>query len=402
MNKKLVIRMTVTLLVVIVVVGALVGWNTAKAIFGKKMMASMGVPPQTVTTQKAAYEEWQPTLTAVGTLRAVRGVEVALEGAGVVAEVAFKPGAEVKAGDVLLKMRADDLAAQLQSLEASAQLAEANFKRSTEQLAAKAISQAQHEADEANMKSARSAVAQQSALLAKKTLRAPFDGRLGITKVAPGQYLNPGDSVVTLQQLDPIYIDFTIPQRQLSQLGVGKPVTVLLDVFPGKSFKGTITTINPKVDTATRNVQVEATLRNPGRALTPGMFGNVSVEVGAKQRYLTLPQTALSYNPYGETVYIVKPAEAGKGPAAGGDAAKQGDAAKAPGAPGQPAPQGTAQQTFVTTGPTRGDQVAIIKGLEEGTEVVTSGSAKLKNGTPLVINNKILPANDPNPKPQEQ
>jgi len=401
MNKKLVIRMTVMLIIVIVVVGALVGWNTMKAIFGKKMMASMGVPPQTVTTAKIAYEEWQPTLSAVGTLRAVRGVEVALEGAGVVSEVMFKPGAEVKAGDVLLKMRADDLAAQLQSLEASAQLAEANFKRSTEQLAAKAISQAQHDADEANLKSARAAVQQQAALVSKKTLRAPFDGRLGITKVAPGQYLNPGDSVVTLQQLDPIYIDFTVPQRQMSQLGVGKPVTVLLDVFPGKAFKGTITTINPKVDTATRNVQVEATLRNPGRVLTPGMFGNVSVEVGAKQRYLTLPQTALSYNPYGETVFIVKPPEAGKA-APAGDAAKQGDAAKAGDASKQPTPQGTAQQTFVTTGPTRGDQVAIVKGLEEGTEVVTSGAAKLKNGTPLVVNNKVLPANDPNPKPQEQ
>ncbi len=392
MNKKMVVRMTFMLLVVVVVLGGIVGFNLFKDMKIKEFMMSRGAPPQTVSTLKAVYQEWQPSLSAVGTLRAVRGVDLALEVSGMVAEIALKPGAEVKAGDTLLKMRADDIAAQVQSLEASAQLAEINFKRSTEQLEAKAISRAQHDADEAGLKSARAALAQQTALLAKKTLRAPFDGRLGIAKVSTGQYLNPGDVVVTLQQLDPMYIDFGVPQRQLGQLSNGRPVTVTLDAFPGKTFTGTITTINPKVDAATRNVQVEATLRNPGRLLTPGMFGNVTVAVGAKQRYLTLPQTAVTYNPYGETLFVVAKTGAGPGQAknadkSGGDMAKEAL---------------VAQQIFVTTGPRRGDQVAIVKGLEEGAEVVTGGQLKLKNGTPLVINNKVQPSNDPNPAPQEQ
>jgi membrane fusion protein (multidrug efflux system) len=398
MNKKLVIRMAIMLGVVILVLGGIVGWNTAKAIFGKQAMAQMKPPPQTVSTLKVAFEEWQPSISAVGTLRAVRGVDMALEVSGLVSEVNLKPGSEVKAGDVLLKMRSEDVQAQLQSLQASQQLAEVNFKRSGEQLEAKAISLAQHDSDEANLKSARAAVAAQEALLAKKTLRAPFAGRVGITKVAAGQYLNPGDVVATLQQLDPIYMDFSVPQREMSQLTAGRPVNVSLDSFPGKTFKGTITTINPKVDANTRNVQVEATLRNPGNVLTPGMFGNVTVDVGAKQRYLTLPQTAITYNPYGETVYVVKAGEAK--PAGGQTGANQQNAGKAP--QGQPQPAGNAQQTFVTTGPTRGDQVAIIKGLQEGDEVVTSGQSKLKNNTPVVINNTVQPANDPNPHPQEQ
>jgi membrane fusion protein (multidrug efflux system) len=379
MNKKLVVRMIVMLVIVGVVLGGIVGFNLFKAQAIKKFMASRGEPPQTVSTMKVAFEEWQPSLSAVGTLRAVKGVDVAPEVAGLVSEIMIKPGAEVKAGDILLKMRADDIAAQLQSLEASARLAELNFKRSSEQLAAKAISQAQNDIDDANLKNARAAVAQQQALLAKKTLRAPFDGHLGITKVNAGQVLNPGDVVVTLQQLDPIYINFTVPQRSLGQLKTGQVVNVAVDAFPGKTFKGTITTINPKVDVATRNVQVEATLRNTGGALRPGMFGNVSVDTGAKQRYLTLPQTAVTYNPFGETLFVVKQGE-----------------------PKDGKPTLSAQQAFVTSGPTRGDQIAIVKGLEEGTEVVTSGQLKLKNGTPIIINNKVVPPNDPNPTPQEQ
>lgn len=379
MNKKLVVRMIVMLVIVGVVLGAIVGFNIFKGQAIKKFMASRGEPPQTVSTMKVAFEEWQPSLSAVGTLRAVRGVDVAPEVAGLVSEIMIKSGAEVKAGDILLTMRADDIAAQLQSLQASARLAELNFKRSAEQLAAKAISQAQHDVDDANLKGARAAVAQQQAQLAKKTLRAPFDGRLGITKVNAGQVLNPGEVVVTLQQLDPIYINFTAPQRSLGQLKTGQIVNVTIDAFPGKVFKGTISTINPKIDVATRNVQVEAVLRNTGGALRPGMFGNVSVDTGAKQRYLTLPQTAVTYNPYGETLFVVKPGE-----------------------PKDGKPVLNAQQVFVTSGATRGDQIAIIKGLAEGTEVVTSGQLKLKNGTPLVINNKVLPANDPNAAPQEK
>jgi len=246
--------------------------------------------------------------------------------------------------------------------------------------------------------------------VARKQLRAPFAGRAGIVTVNPGAYINAGTTLVTVQQLDPVFVDFHLPQRNLSELRVGQAVALTLDAFAGKPFEGQISAISPKIDGDTRNVQIEASVPNPDRMLTPGMFANVRVDVGEKQRQLTLPQTAVVYNPYGETVYIVKKkgdvdkeqAEAAakkadpKTPAPAKDAGKD----KAPNA--VPADALVVQQTFVTTAGTRGDQVAIAKGLDEGVEVVTSGQIKLKNGAPITIDNSVLPANSPNPTPQEK
>lgn len=362
--------------------------------FGKylqiqKMIASSPKPgAQVVTAIKVQALEWQPQLTAVGTLVPVRGVDVTTEIAGLVRKVNFKSGDEVKAGQVLFEMNAESDIAQLRSLQAAADLAATVLKRDKLQLAAQAISQAQVDNDEADLKSRKALVAQQQALVDKKTIRAPFAGKLGITAVNPGQYLNPGDVLVTLQTIDTVYADFFVPQKQIAGLSIGQKLNLTSDAWPGVAFPARVTAISPKVDAATRNVQVQATVANPKRQLLPGMFANVSLDQGELKKYLTLPQTAITYNPYGSTVFVLAPAKAEQG--------------KQPPKDDKGNPQLVAQEVFVTTGPTRGDQVAVLTGIKEGQTIVTSGQLKLKNGTPAVINNTVQPANSPNPTPQEQ
>jgi len=224
-------------------------------------------------------------------------------------------------------------------------------------------------------------VAQQQVLVSKKQLRAPFAGRAGIITISPGDYVSAGTTVVTLQQLDPLLVDFYVPQSELGRLQVGQSVKLALDAYAGRQFDGKLSAVSPKVDAGTRNVQVEATVPNRDKALTPGMFAKLEVDVGHQQQQLTLPQAAIVYNPYGDTVYVVQPSK-------GKD--EQGHA--------QPP---TVQQTFVTVGETRGDQVAILKGIEAGTQVVTSGQIKLKNGAPIAIDNSVQPADNAHPTPQE-
>ena len=362
--------------------------------FGKylqiqKLIASAPKPgAQVVTAVKVGAVEWQPQLTAVRTLVPVRGVDVTTEIAGLVRKVNFKSGDEVKAGQVLFEMNAESDIAQLRSLQASADLAETVLKRDKLQLAAQAISQAQVDNDEAELKSRRALVAQQQAQVDKKTIRAPFAGKLGISAVNPGQYLNPGDVLVTLQTIDTVYVDFFVPQKQIAGLSIGQKMNLTSDAWPGVAFPAKVTAISPKVDAATRNVQVQATVANAKRQLLPGMFANVSLDQGELKKYLTLPQTAITYNPYGSTVFVLAPAKAEQG--------------KQPAKDEKGNPQLVAQEVFVTTGPTRGDQVAVLTGIKEGQTIVTSGQLKLKSGTPAVINNTVQPANSPNPTPQEQ
>jgi len=326
-----------------------------------------------------------------------------------------RSGEEVKEGQVLLQLRDGEDVALLHQLEAAAALAEVTFGRAKEQLAVQVISKADYDQAAADLQAKQAAVAQQQVNVGKKQLRAPFAGRAGIVTINPGAYLSSGTIIVTLQQLDPIYVDFHLPQKTLAQLRTGEKVVLTLDAFLGKGFEGTLSAISPKVDSDTRNVQLEARVPNPGRVLTPGMFANLSIDVGSKQRYLTLPQTAIVYNPYGETVFVVKTkAEADRAQEAAQaaqnaeatdqqPAAKDADKkAKANKGPQLPPDALVVRQAFVTTGPTRGDQVAILKGLDEGVEVVTSGQIKLKSGSPIRIDNSVQPANSPNPTPQEQ
>ena len=373
-------RMLIMLILVGAVLGGLFGFKSFVGGKIKEAMAGMANMPQTVSATKAGSSDWQPRIDAVGSLRAVCGAELSLEVPGVVEEITFQSGDEVQAGRVLLRLRNDDEVAKLQSLEATAQLAQITYDRDVKQLKAQAISQAIVDNDEANLRNARAQVAQQKAIVEKKTLRAPFAGKLGLRQVDLGQFLSAGSVIATLQSLDPIFVDFLLPQQAVAQISVGQTVKAKVDAFPGREFTGKITAINPKIETASRNIQVRATLPNDDQKLLPGMFATVELETGAAQHLVTLPQTAVSYNPYGSLVYIVDD----KNKDAGGK------------------PQPVARQVFVTTGATRGDQVAILKGVADGDMVVTSGQIKLRNGVPLAIDNRVVPTNDAAPKPVDK
>jgi len=361
----------------------LIGLVWIAAISARIRSQPKGEPPQTVTTTVAAYDTWQPGLSAVGTLRAVKGADLAFEVSGVVTRIGATPGGTVQQGQTLIQLDDSVEAAQLKQLQAALALARVNLARAREQLAIHAISQGDFDATQADFKVKEASAQQAAAVVAKKRLSAPFAGRVGIISTSPGAFINSGTSVVTLQQMAPIFADFYLPQRDASSLATGQTVELAFDAFPGQVFKGRVTVINPKVDGTTRNIQVEASLRNAGHRLLPGMFAGVTMQVGAREKRLTLPQTAITYNPYGATVFVVK---------------QQGVA----GPDGRNREALQAEQVFVTTGPTRGDQVAILKGLKPGDVVVTSGGLKLKNGTPLIVNNSLPPSNDPNPAPQEQ
>ena len=363
--------MSIMLIGVAILFTCIFGFQLLKKIIITRAMRNNAVPVVTVSAMPVHYQWWQPSLLTYGSLRAIRGVNVTTELAGLVRTVYFKPGSEVKAGDVLVQLNADSDVALLHALEAQAKLAEIVYHRDSAQFAIKAISKAVLDSDEQNLKNLQAQVAQQAATVAKKTLVAPFAGRLGISAVNPGQYLNAGDQVVTLQALDPLYADFYVPQQNLVQLKMGSPVKIKSDTYPDKTFIGNITTINPIVDVKTRNVEVEATMDNPQFELYPGMFISAEVETGAQKRYLTLPQTAISFNPYGEIAYIVQ--QKGKD--------KKGK------------PVLSVLQTFVTTGDKRGDQIVVLEGVKEGDMVVTSGQLKLKNGSLVVINNTVVPQN---------
>ncbi len=373
-------RMTIMLCGVFLLLGLIFAFNQFKTFMIKHFISGMGLPPATVSTMVIATTEWQPKLTSVGNVRAFRGVELSTEIGGLVLTVPIKSGQDVKEGELLIKLNDASDVAQLKSLKAMADLAKIINERDRQQLAIQAISKNVFDTSAADAKSKQAQVESQIALVAKKNLKAPFSGRVGIVSINPGQYVNPGDKLLTLQTLDPIFVDFNLPQSNAEQIQVGQDVVVTTDAFKDASFTGKITAVSPKVDTNTRNISIEAQIANPDKKILPGMFANVNIKLGEQVKLLTLPQTAVTYNPYGSTVFIAKPT---------GKKDKQ----------GKPALE--AQQVFVTTGATRGDQVAILKGVEEGATVVTSGQLKIKNGTPLIINNKVQPENLPDPKPQE-
>ena len=370
-------RMVIMLAAVAVVFGGIFGFQLFKAAMIKKFISAMGSPPQTVSAIKAGYSEWQSKVEAIGSLRAVLGSDLSLEVAGVVDTITFNSGDDVAQGKQLLKLRAGDDAARLESLQAMADLSEITYERDQKQFKMQAVSQATLDTDAANLKNAKAQVAQQQAILDKRILRAPFDGHLGVRVVDLGQYLSAGSVIVTLQALDPIFVDFFVPQQSVDQVRLGQTVTVKVDAFRDKTFTGEISALNPKVDTGSRNLQVRAVLQNPEHKLLPGMYATVDIAIGAPQNYITLPQTAISYNPYGDTVYVVD----SKGTDANGK------------------PQLIARQTFVTAGATRGDQVAVLKGIGEGDTVVTAGQIKLHNGSAILIDNSITPTADAAPVP---
>jgi len=370
-------RMVIMLVAVAIVFGGIFGFQVFKGIMIKKFITALSNPPQTISVAKAAYSEWQTKIEAIGSLRAVKGADLSLEVSGVVESISFNSGDDVEEGAPLLKLRTADDVARLHSLEAMAELSDITYERDQKQFKMQAVSQATLDADSANLKNAQAQVAQQQAIIDKKLLRAPFSGHLGIRAVDLGQYLGPGTVIVTLQALDPIFADFFVPQQAVAQVHLGQTVTVKIDAFKDQIFIGEISAINSKVDTGSRNVLIRATLKNHDHKLLPGMYATVDITTGSPQNYVTLPQTAITYNPYGDTVYVIE----SKGNDADGK------------------PQLTARQTFVTVGPTRGDQVAVLKGVEDGDSVVTAGQIKLHNGSVVLIDNSVTPTADAAPVP---
>ena len=376
---KTALRMVLMLIVVSLIFGGVFGYGAVRSMFLAKFLASFGSQAQTVATTVAGTSGWQPTLSSVGSIVAVNGANISAEVAGIVDTINFKSGDDVPAGALLLTLRPNNDPAVLAQLQATAALDAINYQRDVKQFRANAVPQSQVDTDRANLQAAQAQVQAQKALMAEKQVRAPFAGRLGIRQVDIGQYLPVGTPIVTLQQLNPLFVDFYLPQQALSRLHVGQTVNVAVDAFPGRTFPAKISALNAIVDSSTRSLQVRATLANDDLLLRPGMFANVKVDVGAPQELVTLPQTALNYNPYGTTVYTVQHQSGSDGK-----------------------PLLTAQQVFVTTGETRGDQVAVLTGVAPGTEVVTAGQLKLHNGAPVVVNNSVTPPNSPNPTPPNE
>lgn len=368
-------RMTIVLCGMAVLFGGLYGFQTFKEIMIRKAIGAMANPPQTISTVVAANAPWQSTIDAVGSLRAVNGADLALQVAGIVQSIAFASGDNVAAGQTLLSLVATDDVAKLRSLEATAENYAIVLKRDEEQVKFNAVSQATVDSDRANLKNAQALVEQQKALLEQKTLKAPFAGRLGIRAVDLGQYLSAGTSIVTLQSLDPIYVDFYLPQQALAAISIGQDVSVAVDAFPAERFTGQITAVNAKVDSTSRNVQVRANLRNSEARLLPGMFAKVEIAVGKPEQVVTVPLTAIVNNSYGDLVYLVDDLHDG---------------------------QGTARQMFVKTRPAKGDRVAVNEGIKPGATVVIAGQLKLRNGSPVKIDNSQVPQTEAAPNIVDQ
>ncbi len=345
------------------------------AMAGRGVAAAPAMPAATVSTVRAGEQSWRTRLKATGEVRAVQGADLSAEVSGIVDTISFSSGQDVAAGSVLLRLRPNDDEARLAQLQALADLAEANLARDRRQFDAQAISRATLDADQSNLRADQAQVAATRAQMAEKVVRAPFAGRLGIRGVDVGQYLTAGTAIVTLQALDPIYVDFSIQQQALSRLRPGQPADVSVDAWPGRVFHAAVASINSRVDSASRMVMVRAELDNHDRALLPGMFAVVEVDTGMPEQRLTLPQSAISYNPYGNFVYVLAPGRHGGL---------------------------VAQSRVIEIGAVRGDQVSILSGIVRGEQVVTAGQLKLRSGAPVLVDNRVLPSEAASPTPEDE
>jgi len=339
--------------------------------------AAFQPPPEAVTTIVAAAEEWPATLNAIGTMAAVQGVTVSADLPGTVDRIGFESGQIVREGEVLALLDTRQEQAQLAAAEAQRELARLNYERMQGLLSGKVISQAEFDRANADYRQTDARVGEIRAAIERKTIRAPFSGVLGIRRVNLGQYMSGGDALVTLQSMNPIYVNFGVPQQSVAQMRTGRTVRVTAEELPGIEFAGRITAVDSAVDPSTRNVQIQATLANPAGKLRPGQFVKAAVALGAASAVVALPASAISYAPYGDSVFVV------------------GDMKDPSGA----SYKGVRQQ-FVKLGESRGDQISVVSGLKPGDEVVTSGVFKLRNGAAVLVNNKVRPANNPAPKPE--
>ena len=345
----------------------------------KMKSAPMMMPPTTVSSAPVKEEDWSPMLSSVGSISAVQGAVVSTELGGTVAEIKFPNGSVAKQGDVLVKLDASSEEAQLRTAEADLELARADLQRSQDLATRKVISKAELDSAESKFKQKQGTVDNMRAMIVKKEVRAPFAGQLGIRQVNVGQMINAGQQVVSLQALDPVYVDFALPQQHLANLSQGLEVHMQTDALPGREFVGKLTALNSSVDPVTRNVGLQATLENRDHALRPGMFAKIDVVLPKKEKTLVVPGSAVSYAPYGDSVFVI---EKKKDPKTGKESQM-------------------IRQQFVRVGEARGDFISITQGLEPGQTIVSTGVFKLRNGMPVVINNDLAPKPQLNPKPAD-
>lgn len=372
-------KLLITVFSLVAMIGTIAGIFILMIVHLKAAFANQTMPPSAVNVVEVKTDSWQPRLTSTGSLTAVQGVTISAQLDGTVTGINFEAGAKVKAGDLLIQMDISAEQAQLRASEASLELAKTNLKRSQELLARNTISQAQLDTDSSNEKQMEAAADNIRAVIAKKTIRAPFAGRLGVRLVNLGQTLKAGDAIVSLQALDPIFADFYVPQQELRSVTAGLEVQLACDAYPNETFTGKVTAVNPDVDATTRNVRVQATLANPAEKLRPGMFVGVSIVLPAKETVLPIPQTAVLYAPYGNSVFTVEEKKD----------EQTGKTAK------------VAVQHFVRLGRKQGDFVNVISGLKSGDVVVTSGVFKLHPGVPVVASTVAAPDAQLAPKPDD-
>lgn len=357
------------------------------------MFDNMSQPPVTISSARARPASWPREIETVGTFAAVNGAELATEASGIVDVIGFKNGANVKAGEVILRLNTDIDVAELNALEAAARLAETELERTRSLYESNNISKAEVDIRQSQADQARANVAAQRARIEQKTIAAPFSGVLGIRQVNLGQYVDAGSAIVNLQSLDPIFLNFMLPEQRLAEISGGQPVTARVDAFPDSSFDGVVTAIEPRVEQTTRNFMIQAHIDNPDGRLRPGMFARVELALGKPRAVLTVPQTAISFNPYGNSVYVIRETESGQG----GDPASSSGGGQAQASEKPPAL--TVVQRFVRTGARRGDLISITGGLQAGERVATSGLLKLRNDAIVNINNEIKPEADVSPTP---
>jgi membrane fusion protein (multidrug efflux system) len=361
--------MTIMLISVGVLFGAIFAFKwLINQMIHKKVDELVNAKP-TVSSSIAKSSLWQHEIQVVGNVRTTKGVDITTELGGMIRDIYFKPGSEVTKGTLLVQLDIDPDLAKLAELKAKALVAKTTYLRNLKQYKIGGISKETLDRNEADDKSAAANVLEQEGNIAKKTIRAPFSGRLGISAVNIGQYLNPGDKIVTIETLKPIWVDFYLPQQEIPSINIDMPVSVSLDTYPNHRFLGNITTINPIVDSDVRNIEVEATLSNDEEKILPGMFVYVTIKTGEPRSYITLPQMAVSFNPYGAIVYTLSPTTITN----------------------QNKKVWKVTQQFVTTGDTRGTKIAILKGIKAGDRVVTSGQLKIRQGSEVILNDQIQP-----------
>ena len=371
-------RLILTLVAIVAILGGLAFVKFRQVETAIAQGAAFQMPATAVTTVVAQRATWPSTLTVIGTAAAIQGVTVSADLPGTIDKIHFESGQWVHEGDILVELDTRQERAQLANMEAQRDLAVINYGRSQELVKAGVISRSEYDNATAQQKATEAQVGDTKAAIARKTIRAPFTGLLGIRQVSLGQYLAAGQAIVSLQSVDPIYVNFGVPQQDTSQMKPGRIVRVTNGDLPGMAFSGKITALDSVINEQTRNIQVQATLANKGNKLRPGMFVQVDLPIGQARQVVPLPASAINYAPYGDSVYVVTEMKDAKGNKYRG-----------------------ARQQVVKIEGSRGDQVAVTSGLNPGDEVVSSGVFRLRNGAPVQINNSVKPENSPNPKPED-